>query len=67
LAGLPGYFYFYSFQDPGTGQRGAHSHFFVFKGQTLITLVFQALPAEQFPPAATTFDEITGSFRVLEK
>ncbi|MCA1675414.1 MAG: hypothetical protein LC799_25595, partial [Actinobacteria bacterium] len=40
LAGLPGYFYFYSFQDPGTGQRGAHSHFFVFKGQTLITLVF---------------------------
>jgi len=67
LAGLPGYFYFYSFQDPGTGQRGAHSHLFVFKGQKLITLVFQALPAEQFRPAADTFDQITGSFRILEK
>jgi len=67
LAGLPGYFYFYSFQDTGTEQRGAHSHFFVFKGQTLITLVFQTLPAEQFSAAAPTFDQITGSFRVLEK
>jgi hypothetical protein len=67
LAGLPGYFYFYSFQDSGTGQRGAHSHLFVFKGQTLITLVFQTLPAEQFSAAAPTFDQITGSFRVLEK
>jgi len=67
LAGLPGYFYFYAFQDPATGQRGAHSHFFIFKGQTLITLVFQALPAERFRAAAPTFDQITKSFRVLEK
>ncbi|MDQ3154690.1 MAG: photosystem II reaction center PsbP family protein [Actinomycetota bacterium] len=67
LAGLPGYFYFYSFQDPGTGQRGVHSHFFVFNGQTLFTLVFQALPTEQFPAAAPTFDQITASFRILEK
>ncbi len=67
LAGLPGYFYFYSFQDDGTGQRGAHSHFFVFDGTTLVTLVFQALPAEQFQPAAPTFDEITASFRLLEQ
>lgn len=67
LAGLPGYFYFYAFQDPGTGRRGVHSHFFVFKGQTLVTLVFQALPAEQFPPAAPTFDQITASFRLLER
>ncbi len=67
LAGLPGYFYFYSFLDPGSGQRGAHSHFFLFKDRKLITLVFQALPAEQFSAAAPTFDQITGSFRVLEK
>ena len=67
LAGLPGYFYFYSFQDPDSGQRGVHSHLFVFKGQKLIALVFQALPAEQFRPAADTFDQITGSFRILEK
>lgn len=67
LAGLPGYFYFYTFQDPATGQRGAHSHFFVFKGQSLITLVFQALPAEKFRAAAPTFDQITKSFRLLQK
>lgn len=67
LAGLPGYFYFYSFADPGSGQRGAHSHFFVFKERKMITLVFQALPVEQFPQVAPTFDQIVSSFRVLEK
>lgn len=67
LAGVPGYFYFYAFQDPGTGQRGVHSHFFVFNGQTLVTLVFQALPVERFPAAAPTFDQITASFRLLER
>lgn len=67
LAGLPGYFYFYSFADPGSGQRGAHSHFFVFKERKMITLIFQALPVEQFQQAAPTFDQIVSSFRVLEK
>ena len=67
LAGLPGYYYFYTFQDSGSGQRGAHSHFFVFNGQRLITLVFQTLPTEQFPAAAPTFDQITASFRRLEE
>ena len=67
LAGLPGYYYFYTFQDSGSGLRGAHSHFFVFNGQRLITLVFQTLPTEQFPAAAPTFDQITASFRRLEE
>ena len=67
LAGLPAYFYFYSFADPGSGQRGAHSHFFVFKERKMIVLVFQALPVEQFPQVAPTFDQIVGSFRVLQK
>ncbi len=66
LAGLPGYFYFYSFADPGSEQRGAHSHFFVFKERKMIILVFQAVPVEQFPQMAPTFDQITSSFRVLE-
>ena len=64
LAGLPGYFYFYTFTDPATGLTGVHSHFFLFKGKTMIALVFQAIPAEQFKDGATTFDQITGSFRV---
>lgn len=65
LAGLPGYFYFYSFEDPATQQTGAHSHLFVFDGKKMITMVFQAVPMEQFPRAAPTFDRITNSFRQL--
>lgn len=63
--GLPGLVYFYSFKDPGTGQEGVHSHYFLFKGSTLISLVFQALPADSFRALAPTFDEVIGSFRVL--
>jgi hypothetical protein len=63
--GLPGYVYFYSFKDPGTGQEGVHSHYFLFKGSTLISVVFQALPTDTFRSLAPTFDEVIGSFRVL--
>jgi len=64
LGGLPGYFYFYNFTDPTTGLTGVHSHSFLFKGKTMIVLVFQTLPAGQFKDGATTFDQITGTFRV---
>jgi hypothetical protein len=63
--GLPGFVYFYSFKDPTTGQNGVHSHYFLFKGSTLISVVFQALPADTFRALATTFDEVIGSFRLL--
>jgi len=63
--GLPGYVYFYSFKDPATGQEGVHSHYFLFKGSTLISVVFQALPADTFRALAPTFDQIIGSFRVV--
>lgn len=65
LAGLPGYFYFYTFDDPATKQTGAHSHFFVFDGKKMITIVFQSIPKERFPQVAPTFDKITSSFRLL--
>ncbi|MDQ1505810.1 MAG: hypothetical protein QOD57_3537 [Actinomycetota bacterium] len=63
--GLPGYFYFYSFKDPATGQDGVHTHYFLFKGSTMISFVFQALPKDTFQPLAHLFDEVIGSFRVL--
>lgn len=63
LSGLPGYFYFYTFTDRGSGQVGAHSHFFLFRGSTMLVLVFQALPADTFRAGTATFDEITQSFR----
>jgi hypothetical protein len=65
LAGLPGYFYFYSFTDPASGAAGAHSHFFLFKGTTMISIVFQTVPAEQFGSGAATFDQVTRTFRVF--
>jgi hypothetical protein len=64
-AGLPGYFYFYSFKDPASGQEGVHSHYFLFKGSTMISFVFQALPKEDFQRLANLYDEVIGTFRVL--
>ncbi len=61
--GLPGYFYFYSFKDPTTGQEGVHSHYFLFKGSTMISFVFQALPKEKFQALAHLYDEVIGSLR----
>jgi hypothetical protein len=63
--GLPGYFYFYRFKDPATGRDGVHTHYFLFKGSTMISFVFQALPKEDFPGLATVYDQVMSSFRVL--
>lgn len=64
-AGLPGYFYFYSFKDPASGQEGVHSHYFLFKGSTMISFVFQALPKDEFQRLANLYDEVIASFKVL--
>ncbi|HEV3364030.1 MAG TPA: hypothetical protein VG795_07800 [Acidimicrobiia bacterium] len=63
--GLPGRFYFYTFNDPASGQEGVHSHYFLFKGSTMISFVFQALPKDDFQRLANLFDEVTASFRVF--
>jgi hypothetical protein len=64
-AGLPGYFYFYRFKDPGSGQVGVHSHYFLFKGSTMISFVFQALPDADFQRLANLFDQVIASFRAV--
>jgi hypothetical protein len=56
LAGLPGVHYFYSF-DAGR-RTGVHSHYFLFDGDRMIVLVFQALPQRRFVELADTFDLI---------
>jgi hypothetical protein len=63
--GLPGYFYFYTFKDPASGQEGVHSHYFMFKGSTMISFVFQALPKDDFQRLANLYDAVIASFRVL--
>jgi hypothetical protein len=64
LGGLPGYLYLYTFPDAATGQRGAHAHYFLFRGQTLITIVFQTVPAQRFAQSAPLFDRIAETLRV---
>lgn len=65
LAGLPGYWYFYSFKDDVSGQEGAHSHYFLFKGNTMLSFVFQTIPLGEFKNSAAAFDQITSSLRML--
>lgn len=63
IGGLPGVSYVYRF---GTGAaQGIHTHYFVFSGRDMYTLVFQALPAAGFEALAPTFDAVARTFRVL--
>lgn len=61
--GLPGYLYLYTFRDRPTGERGAHAHYFLFRGETMFTLVFQALPSTAFGGVAPLFDRIANTFQ----
>ncbi len=61
VGGLPGWRYRYTFAAGGSS--GAHDHYFLFKGERLIQLVFQALPAERLAALAPVFDRIAGTFR----
>lgn len=63
LRGLPGYLYLYTFRDAATGQRGAHAHYFLFRGRNLITIVFQTLPSQRFATMAPLFDRIGETLR----
>lgn len=64
LGGLAGYLYLYTFRDPASGQRGAHAHYFLFRGRTLITIVFQTVPSERFGAMAPLFDRIAETLRL---
>ncbi len=65
VGGLPGISYLYTFSSGA--EQGAHTHYFVFDGREMYTLVFQALPAADFTALAPTFDEVVESFGVLRK
>ena len=65
--GLPGWLYFYTFTDPTSGAKGAHTHYFLFKDKVMISLVFQGLPEDEFVRLAKAklFDRVANSFRLL--
>lgn len=62
LGGLPGIYYVYTFTDGASGQEGVHLHYFLFDGDTMITIILQALPAERLDLLAPTFQAVIESF-----
>jgi hypothetical protein len=60
VGGLPGYRYRYAYTTADGGD-GAHVHYFLFKKDLLIQLVFQALPAASLASVEPTFNTIAGS------
>lgn len=66
VGGLPGYLYLYTYQDPATGQRGGHAHYFIFRHQTLINMIFQVVPSDNFASLAPRFDQIGRTLRTAD-
>ena len=64
VGGLPGWQATYTFQDPKYG-IGAKVHVFLFQGNRIHTIVFQALPRAHFDGLAPTFQKILNSYRAL--
>ena len=60
LNGMLGYYYFYTFTDGAV--TAVHAHYFLFSGNKMNILVFQTLP-DDFEPLAATFDRVAESFR----
>jgi len=60
LNGMLGYYYFYTFTDGAV--QAVHAHYFLFSGNKMNILVFQTLP-DDFEPLAATFDRVAESFR----
>jgi len=63
LNGTPGFYYFYTFTDEQTGAEGAHGHYLLFKERRAYSLVFQAIPAQDFAHLAPVFDQIAETFQ----
>ena len=62
--GLSGWQYTYTFTDPKLGV-GAHVHVFLFQGNRLHTIVFQALPRTKFDKLAPIFQKMLNSYKAL--
>jgi hypothetical protein len=60
--GLPGYRYTYNYRRQSGGD-GAHIHYFLFKGDRVIQMVLQAVPATKLSALQPTFDALARTFR----
>jgi hypothetical protein len=61
VGGLPGYRYRYTYRTADSTE-GAHVHYYLFKGDRLVQLVLQSVPATALPALQPTFDQIAGTF-----
>ncbi len=64
LNGLIGFRYIYTFTDADSGLEGAHLHYFLFQGNNMYSVVFEALPTGDFGKIEGVFDQMLASFRV---
>jgi hypothetical protein len=60
LGGLPAVRYRYTYPTTA-GARGAHVHYFLFKGDKMIQLVFQEVPDTALPSVEPTFNRIAAT------
>jgi hypothetical protein len=60
LGGLPAIRYRYSYKTQD-GAIGAHVHYFIFKRDLMIQLVFQQVPSTSLPSVEPTFDRIAAT------
>ena len=58
------YFLYYTPLTEDSPTEGVHAHYFLINGDVLYTMVFQALPTDQFSALAPTFDQVAESFMV---
>lgn len=58
------YFLYYTEVTEDSPVQGVHAHYFLVNGDTLYTMVFQAMPTEDFSRLAPVFDKVAESFEV---
>lgn len=61
--GMLGIFYLARFTDEASGTKVANAHYFLFKGNTMHVVLFQAVPEEEFERLAPEFDKVLASFQ----
>jgi hypothetical protein len=59
---LPGFLFIYSFVDPTTSRKAAHSQITLFSGKRMYTLVYQTAAAATLVTLAPLFDQVTDTF-----
>ncbi len=60
--GMPGNYYFSTFTDE-SGQEGACSRYFLFRGDRMYIVTLRAVPSDEFAPLAGVFDQIVDTIR----